>query len=403
MVSVHIDEEKKHVLCKISKTKQGTRIKESDHNTIISQFNCKVIVNNKKEKIEVYNLKDKECQSKFKAFTSETKMFSTIFESSDDTNILTERLVKKINGAIATNFSKRRISFKSEETKDDKLYDIKRELKGKTDADSKAKMKEVTDSLAEVAEQNFKKLKEELSKMKATGVVDAKQMWKLRKKMCPKSRDPPTSILDKHGNLLTSDEAINNRAIEVFTERLENNSIKPHLKDLETDTNDLCEINLKLAKSNKTEPWTMSDLDDALKHLDNEKSRDSDGFANELFKVAGGDLRLAVLNLMNMMKERQTYPKNLERVNVTAIHKKKSKRDLCNYRGVFRVQILRSILDRLTYNDLYYTIDNHLSDGNTGARKHRSVRDNVFVISAITNSVLNGDSPAQTIECRHLL
>ena len=39
----------------------------------------------------------------------------------------------------------------------------------------------------------------------------------------------------------------------------------------------------------------MEDLDDALKHLDNEKSRDADGLANEIFKVAGDDLKLAVL------------------------------------------------------------------------------------------------------------
>ena len=57
LVSIHIDEERKHVLSKISKTKKGTRIKESDHNTIISQFDCKVATSKKKEKIEVYNLK----------------------------------------------------------------------------------------------------------------------------------------------------------------------------------------------------------------------------------------------------------------------------------------------------------------------------------------------------------
>ena len=305
MVSVHIDEEKKHVLTKIHKTKRGTRVKESDHNTIISQFNLKVATNNKREKIEVYNLRNKECQSKFKAFTTETKMFSTIFDGSDDIDILTERLVKKINGSIATNFTKRRISFKSEESKDEDLFAQRRKLKGKTDEKSRARMKEVTDSLAQKAEDNFNKLKEELSKIKTKGAIDAKQMWKLRKRMCPKNRDPPTAIIDKHGNLLTSDEAINNRALEVFTERLDNNPIKSHLKDLEKDTNDLCEINLNLAKNNKTEPWTMTDLDDALKDLENGKSRDANGFANEIFKIAGEDLRIAVLKLMNMMKERQ--------------------------------------------------------------------------------------------------
>ena len=115
-------------------------------------------------------------------------------------------------------------------------------------------------------------------------------MWKLQKKMCPNSRDPPTAILDRHGNLLTSDEAIKNRALKVFTERLENNNIKSHLKDLEKDTNYLCELNLRLAKSKKTESWTLSDLDDALKGLGYGKSRDADGFANEIFKISGEDL-----------------------------------------------------------------------------------------------------------------
>ena len=64
-----------------------------------------------------------------------------------------------------------------------------------------------------------------------------------------------------------------------------------------------------------------------------------------------------------------------------------------SYRGVFRVTVLRSILDRLTYNDSYYTIDDNLSDGNVGARKERNIRDNIFVIGAISNSVLNGKQP----------
>ena len=35
-----------------------------------------------------------------------------------------------------------------------------------------------------------------------------------------------------------------------------------------------------------------------------------------------------------------------------------------------------------------------LTDGNVGAKKHRSVRDSTFVISTITNSVINGNSTA---------
>ena len=70
--------------------------------------------------------------------------------------------------------------------------------------------------------------------------------------------------------------------------------------------------------------------------------------------------------------------------------------DFNNYRGVFRVTVFRSILDRLIYNDNYHIIDDHLTDGNVGARKYRNIRDNIFVLSAVTNSVVNGhENPIQ--------
>ena len=58
--------------------------------------------------------------------------------------------------------------------------------------------------------------------------------------------------------------------------------------------------------------------------------------------------------------------------------------------GIFRVTILRSILERLIYIDEYKTIDENLTDSNVGARKDRNIRDNIFVLNAISNSVLKG-------------
>ena len=221
--------------------------------------------------------------------------------------------------------------------------------------------------------------------------ISAKQLWKLKRKMRPKSQDAQSAILDKSGNLLTSDKSLQKRALEVFEEGLKGNQMEEHLKDLEHDKNTLCEIRVNITKSNKTEPWSMKDLMDVLKYLKNDKCRDPGGYGNELFKedTAGSDLILGVLKLMNVIKKKQSYPHCFENYNVTALHKKKSKKDLENYRGVFRVPILRSILDRLIYNKSYYTIDSNLTDGNVGGRKCRSVRDNIFVISAVTNSVRN--------------
>ena len=134
----------------------------------------------------------------------------------------------------------------------------------------------------------------------------------------------------------------------------------------------------------------MENLELVLRQLKNNKSRDPLRWANELFKPnnAGKDLKLAILRMMNEIKRQQTVPDIIKRCNITSIYKKKgSRKDFSNYRGIFRVTILRSILDKFIYNDEYANIDENLTDSNVGARRDRNIRDNIFVINAITNNV----------------
>ena len=391
-VAMHIDEARKHVLTMIRKTKRGFKVKESDHNVLVTEFNCKSDENEEKEKDEVYNLSNKECKKNFKEYTTNTRMLSSIFDDSADVDLNTARLLKKIKGSIAINFKKIRMNNKSN-TKDDDLYDKMRELKNKEDAESIKELEIVKQNIADAEEENMTRLKEELEKVKpGSGGLNTQQMWKLRKRMCPKSRDPPSAMLDSNGNLITSDKAIENEAIKEYTKRLEPNKIEEHLEHLEKETNDLCEERLKACAEKKTSPWTSADLKVVLKQMEDGKSRDADGFPNEIFKDAGSDLLEAILKLMNQIKSQQKYPKLLQKCNITSIHKKKSKKLFHNYRGVFRVATLRSILDRLMYNDSYTTIDANLTDGNVGARKSRGCRDNMFVLSAVSNSVIRGQS-----------
>ena len=157
---------------------------------------------------------------------------------------------------------------------------------------------------------------------------------------------------------------------------------------------ELCEKYLKVAKANKTPPWEMKQLHMVLKKLKKNQSRDPLGLYNELFRpeVAGDDLKLSILKLMNRIKEDQVFPECLQLCNISSIWKRKgSLNDFDSYRGIFRVTICRSILDRLIYNDEYINIDNNLTDCNVGARKERNIRDNIFVINAITNALRKGN------------
>ena len=240
----------------------------------------------------------------------------------------------------------------------------------------------------------------DLNEMKPSdGKINSQKFWKIKQKMHKRNSDSPSAMYDAHGNIITSNNAIEARALDVYTDRLKGNKIEEHLEEYEEEVDKLCEARLKLCKQKKAEPWNMDDLELEIRDLDRRKSRYSACYDNELLKeeVAGSDLKLVTLKLMNLIKSRHRFPEALQACNITSLFKHKgSRKDFMQYRGVFRVSLFRSILDRLMYNDLYSVIDGNITDGNVGARKYRNIRDNIFVLGEVVNSLVNGtEKPVQ--------
>jgi hypothetical protein len=126
------------------------------------------------------------------------------------------------------------------------LHDKLRQLKGKEDEHSKEEVQKVVEAIAMEEEKKYQTLMTELDKLKSNdGKINAKRFWKVNKKLFPKSRDPPAAIFDKKGNLLTTDKAIEERVLEVYSERLEPNKIKANLITHEKNVDKLCELRLK--------------------------------------------------------------------------------------------------------------------------------------------------------------
>ena len=372
------------------------KVTKSDHNTIITKFSEKWDKQLKKEKVELFNMKNPEGQQKFKEITSTKGLFTNIFEDkSQDVNSITNRILKKLDKCLHKCFNKIRVKEK-ENKKLNKLFETRRALriKFKEDKSVEKQLDKVEEELANiVAEDNYAKIKEELKDIDCNhGAMNAGKLWKIKKKLSPRQIDTPTAMLDRAGNLVTSVEGVKNIASEHYTKVLENRPINDKLKHIQTDKEDLFRLRLDLAKANKSKPWEMQDLEAVLKYLKNNKSRDPLGNANELFKinVSGKDLKLAILMIMNKIKEDQEFPDTFRMCNISSIFKKGKRSDFNNYRGIFRVTILRSILDRLVYNDIYPVIDSSLTDANVGSRKERNVRDNLFVLYAIINSIKKG-------------
>ena len=83
--------------------------------------------------------------------------------------------------------------------------------------------------------------------------------------------------------------------------------------------------------------------------------------------------------MFNSLKKENLIPHFMNVANVTTVPKSGSKLEPANERGIFRVEILRSILMRIIYNTKYYDIDENISDCQMGARKGKGCRTNIWI------------------------
>ena len=177
-----IDEAKKYVLTKHTKTKNGFKVKESDHNTLIT--NVKATWNKKKfiKKIEIYNLKDKDGLLKFKEMTSKDTFLSEVFKDENkNINVKSKQFVKRIGFCISQCFRKIRIKQTKRNKETEYLFKMRGILRTKKDEASKKALDNVDKKLSELcAEENMKKITEACGSLSCeTGGVNVQKLWQL--------------------------------------------------------------------------------------------------------------------------------------------------------------------------------------------------------------------------------
>ena len=370
-----IDENKEFALASYRKTKTGAKIKLSDHNSLVTKIKAEWKKEEPKLRIEIYNFKDKDGIEKFRKITSKDTFLSSIFKEEGSIEAQTKIFLKRLKFCISQSFKKIRIKGSKRNKKLDDLFNKRRILKNRKDETSVQMLKNVEDKLADIcAEDNLKIIVEACEGLTCEeGGVNVAKLWKLKKQLRGIWQEPPTAMLDSSGNLVTTSKALETLSLQMYKERLTGHEIKEGLNLHKVQREKLFEQRLREAQDKKTPDWTEDDLNNALKQLKNNKSRDPLGYSNELFKPenAGQDLKLAVLKMSNKIKKNQKFPESLNHCNISSLYKNKGSRKIFNnYRGIFRVTVIRSIIDKLIYNDEYLTIDENLTDSNVGARKN---------------------------------
>ena len=239
-----------------------------------------------------------------------------------------------------------------------------------------------------LGETNAKKVFENFVSFSDTsGSCNTYGIWSLKKKIFPSKKK--LSILAKkneNGKLVTNPTELNS---------LGHRKIKPGFENLKILKEYLCSKRLELTMENKAPRLTRLKLDKVLKKLKNNKARDPHGFINEIFKLdaIGDDLKESLFLLCSKIKDTLKIPDIIKYANITSIYKGKgAKNDIQNERGIFCINIFRSILLKFIYDEEYENIDKNMSDSNVGGRKRKNIRNHLFILNGIINEAVRNNA-----------
>ena len=152
---------------------------------------------------------------------------------------------------------------------------------------------------------------------------------------------------DMEGNLITKPEALKTLYIQTYVERLKHRDMKEEFKEIFQLKTVLWSERMKSIKKIKSRPWTIADIEKVTKTLKNKQTRDPNGMINELVKpnIMGKDLKNAILNLMNGIKEHFYFPDYFQLANISSIFKSKGSRfSIESERGIFILPLVKNYL-----------------------------------------------------------
>ena len=399
-----VDEEQKYVLSRFSKSNGKHVLKNSDHNTLIMKMKIEYTVK-KPERMESFNFRNQECQMKFHKAMTFNKNLTNCFPKDGCIKDQASKWFKTLQGEFHKSFRKIRFTSKKKITPVSELLEKRRKLIEKLKYCNDNEKDTVQDDITDVenkvcdlvADQNFTKVVDNFKNLSnPTGSFHAQGMWKLKRKVFPKNKESlPFAKRDCDGRIITSQSMLKDLYLDTFVHRLRHRPSKDDFYYLKSLKEVLCRIRISYVQKIKTKPWTASQLSKTLASLKSNKSRDPHGLVNEIFHpgVIGEDLFISLLQLINKVKETLTIPEFMELCNIVAIYKGKGeKMDLANDRGIFIVNVFRSIIMKMIYSDKYDIVDKSISDSNVGARKKKSIRNHIFILNGIINEAVQKKS-----------
>jgi hypothetical protein len=141
-------------------------------------------------------------------------------------------------------------------------------------------------------------------------------------------------------------------------------------------------------------PITLDEIAQVINNLPNNKSPGVDGLVYEMYKHASHILLQPLCILFNTILCSGQYPDSWCEAIISPIHKKGSRNDPSNYRGISLLCTISKIFMKILNNRMTTWAEENgkLDEGQSAYRKHRSTVDNMFTLYATVQKYLTKKS-----------
>ena len=404
-----IDEKREFCLSNFAQHKKNKRVIESDHNSMLLEIELE-ISSKKPDRQEIFNFKKKEAQQAFFKETENNRELINCFNNELPFQVQSKKWEKIFNAILYKCFKKVRIC-KDKKKGNTRIGLLQERLKLKMDLKSKsvddASKEKIKDRIEKIEEVIGNRIVDEYHKdiieiIKSFGGDETSlegsgrlKLWNLLKKKCPKIKSAfPVGKKNRNGKLITNHNGLKKLYLKTYKDRLRNRPIKDDFEEIKNLKLVLFNLRKELCEERKSKPWNMNELNAVLKDLKKGKSRDPNGWINEMFMegIAGENLKISMLMYFNKMKEENRTPDFMKLADITTLYKGKGEKSSMECeRGIFVVSVFRSIMMKLIYKDIYKTIDDSMSESQVGSRKGKNIRNHIWVLNSIIADTLSSN------------
>lgn len=368
----------------------------TDHCTIIVKMNLYIACKGEhKENIWTVN---KETLKKFKTLTTNSNLIK-IAKEQVDIETKYSKWQNEVEKIMKICFVKKN---KNKEYTNEKLIELhrmKRKVKIKYYNDkTKHRMYKIQNQLIkeyiikETSRLRANRVNNEIRKLEKDKVIGSNAFWEFKKRMDGKRKiENVTAMLDKKGNLKTSEQDIRNIFHDFYSSLFETNEIT-EAKEMDNEIFNLIE-NIKSTKY--SEEITINEITDCITKIKKKKTKDIQGWSNEILINSGKDITKSLSILFNQVDSKTIVPKEWKDLKVISIYKNKGKRnEMENRRGLFITNTISKLYEKIKLKKVENKIISQTSKYQCGGIKGKSTVDHIMTLNAIIdyNKYLNSET-----------